>query len=211
MKDVNFRAYLNSFMVFAFFLVFNLFSNDLSFWKNVSKAMAVASVVLIGITLLLGPLSRFFPNHFRHDLVYRKPLGLAGFAFGLLHGLVAFFNTYGGDLLFTFSEANKNFLPAVYGTVALLILVALAITSTPGAIKKLGFANWKTLQRTGYIAMVFIILHFALLGNGYFLNSTFGKAVFIFGITVLVAKVIVIVLGMKKKHSKEEIKSLSEK
>ncbi|MFH1390797.1 MAG: ferric reductase-like transmembrane domain-containing protein [Candidatus Diapherotrites archaeon] len=209
MHSYDFRAYTNSFLVFLFFLTYNIFTNDLLLLKNISKASAVAATILIAITLILGPLSRFFPKHFRHDLVFRKPLGLAGFGFAVLHVAVSVVNTYNSDLFFIFSEANSNFLPAVYGTVALLIIIALAITSTPKSIKNMGFAKWKIFQRTAYIALIFTIMHFVYVGNGYFLKSTIGKSVLALALIALVFKAITIILGKKKKHSAKEIGHLT--
>ncbi|HZX33995.1 MAG TPA: ferric reductase-like transmembrane domain-containing protein [archaeon] len=209
MRVHEFRSYINSFMVFAFFLAFNLLTNDLGLLKNVSKAAAVAGTILIAITLLLGPLSRFFPGHFRHDLIYRKPLGIAGFFFAAVHVVVAFFNSYNADIYYIFSESNPNFLPAVYGTVAFLILIALALTSTASAIKNMGFRKWKMLQRTGYIALALIMLHFATLGGGYFLKTNTGKTLLALGIIAIAAKILVLLLDIPKKHSKEEIKHLT--
>ncbi|MCR4335379.1 MAG: ferric reductase-like transmembrane domain-containing protein [archaeon] len=209
MHSHEFRAYANSFLVFLFFLTFNIFTNDFLLLKNMSKASAVTATILIAITLLLGPLSRFFPKQFRYDLVYRKPLGLAGFGFAVIHATIVFFNTYNTDLFYIFSESNPNFIPVVYGTVALLILIALACTSAPKSIKNMGFEKWKTFQRTGYIALIFVILHFASLGNGYFLKSTIGKTVFALALIALVFKAISIILKKQKMHSSKEIEHLT--
>jgi len=205
----QFKSYVNSILLFLIFLTYNIFSNDFVLLENINKASAVVATILIAITLLLGPLSRFFPKHFRHDLIYRKPLGLAGFGFGALHVIVTFFNTYNADLVYIFSEANPNFLPVVYGTVALLIIVALAITSKKKSIKNLGFVNWKTFQRTAYIALAFIMLHFAFVGEGYFLKSNIGKTVLVLGALAILLKIVTIALRKGKKHSRQEIEHLT--
>ena len=203
------RAVVLSALVFLLLFFINISSNTLPVLKNVSKASAVTATLLIAVTLFLGPLSRFFPGYFKHDLIYRKFLGLSGFFFALLHALAAFVGTYKADIFLVFSVANPNFYPAVFGAIGLLVLFALAATSTAHAIKKLTFNNWKFLQRLGYLSLVFVVLHFVFVGNGYFLKSVAGQALLVFSFMVVVAKLLAIAAGLPKEHSKEEIKHLT--
>tara|TARA_Y100000310_G_C20703935_1_gene832867 strand:+ start:5605 stop:6240 length:636 start_codon:yes stop_codon:yes gene_type:complete len=205
----QFRIYINSFLVFLFFLIYNIFSNDLNFLTNLANAAAVASVILISITLLLGPLSRFFPSYFKHDLIFRKPMGISGFYFWILYFIVIFFNNYNANLFFMFSQANENLLATIFGTVALLILLAIVIITLPRIVKKIGFKKWKSTQRAAYIALVFIVLHFIYFENGYFLKSNLGKTVLILSLTTFAFKLLSLALKKKKKHSKLEITHLT--
>ena len=205
------RAYANSMMVFLFYLTFHIFTNDFGLLKNISKASADAATILIAITLLLGPLSRFFSKHFRHDLIYRKPIGIAGVFFAVLHVIVAFVNTYNADLVYMYNPASPNFFAVIFCTLSILVLAISAVTSTKGAVKKLGFKKWKTLQRTAYIAILFGAIHFSLVGNGYFLRTTTGKALLGLVIIALAAKIVVILLNKKKTHSKLEKDYLTKK
>ncbi|MEO6026939.1 MAG: ferric reductase-like transmembrane domain-containing protein, partial [Candidatus Binatia bacterium] len=46
------------------------------------------------------------------------------------------------------------------GFAAFVLLVPLALTSTNGAVRRLGFARWKLLHRLAYVAPALVVLHF---------------------------------------------------
>ncbi len=201
----EFRAYVNSFLVLAFFLTFNLLSkNGFGFWENVARSCLIASTILISIVLLLGPLSRLFPKKFSHDLLYRKPLGLAGTLLALVYFLIVVFNTYRLDLGFQFSAANPDFFAWVFWALALIILLVLSVMSLPYYIRRLGFGNWKTLQIIGYSALVFMGLHLMAVNGGYFLGTISGRSVFALVVMTLIFKTLAILFGITKRHSKFE-------
>lgn len=193
----EFRSYANGVLVFLFFYVFNTMTNDLSVLENLGKATVITAIILISLTLLLGPLSRFFPKQFRHDLVYRKPLGLSGYFFVLAYGVI------------NFSILTRELLPTVFWTIALIILSFQAAGVSPRAIKLMGFEKWKKLQIVGYIALAFMVLSFVSIGGGSFLKTTIGKSVLTLALITIGMKVLVITLGKKKKHSKFEINHLT--
>lgn len=90
---------------------------------------------------------------------FQRPLGLFAFAYAALHFLTyALLDQAGawgqipGDLV------KRPFI--VVGMLALLILLALAITSTKGWQKRLK-RNWKRLHRLVYLAALLGVLHFA--------------------------------------------------
>ncbi|HLC79560.1 MAG TPA: ferric reductase-like transmembrane domain-containing protein [archaeon] len=130
--------------------------------RELNKVAALASIGLLAIAFLLGPLSKIIPHTFAPMIYARKPIGLAGFVLGLAHGAYSFFVIYGGSLEKTFFE-NPKMLGAVLGIIGLFIFFLMAITSTEKAVKKMGYARWKTLQRTGYIALFFVVAHFIIL------------------------------------------------
>ncbi|GEM_PF-5293804 len=206
----EFRAYVNSFLMLAFFLTFNLLSkNGFGFWENTARSLLVSSIILISIVLILGPLSRFFPKKFSHDLLYRKPLGIAGSLFAIGYFLIAAFNTYKLDLFYQFSAQNPDFIAWIFWVLALLILIALSVMSLPYYIRRLGFANWKTLQIIGYSALVFMGLHLMLINQGYFLGTVSGKTVFALSVITLMLKAVAILSGATKRHSKFESETLT--
>jgi sulfoxide reductase heme-binding subunit YedZ len=89
----------------------------------------------------------------------RKTLGLIGFTYASIHVL-----TYSvldqalawaaivDDIL------ERNFIAV--GLLAFLLLVPLAVTSTSGMLKRLGFARWKRLHRLAYVAAGLGVVHF---------------------------------------------------
>src|SRR3989344_3307824 len=54
-----------------------------------NKAIALAATILIGLSFLLGPLARFFPQTFVKHLSLRKQLGLFGFGMASLHAIMS--------------------------------------------------------------------------------------------------------------------------
>ncbi|HET6330311.1 MAG TPA: protein-methionine-sulfoxide reductase heme-binding subunit MsrQ [Holophagaceae bacterium] len=90
---------------------------------------------------------------------FQRPLGLFAFAYAVLHFLTyALLDQAGawgqipGDLV------KRPFI--VIGMLTLLILLALAITSTKGWQKRLK-RNWKRLHRLVYLAAILSVIHFA--------------------------------------------------
>lgn len=206
----EFRGYLNSFLVFLFFLTFNLLSkNGFGFWENAARSLLVSSAILVSIALLLGPLSRFFPQKFSHDLLYRKPLGIAGTIFAFLYFFIAAINTYHLDLLFMFSASNPDFLAWVFWVLTLIILGVLALASLPTNIKKLGFGNWKAMQVIGYAALLFMSLHLFFVHNNYFPTTISGKTVLSLALVTILMKALVVLLGAEKRHSSHEAEVLT--
>jgi sulfoxide reductase heme-binding subunit YedZ len=95
---------------------------------------------------------------FRQVLRVRRALGLYAFMYAGLH----FLTFVGLDYAFDFELLG----PAIFdqrfvivGFAALLLLVALALTSTRGWQKRLG-RNWKRLHKLVYLAGGLVIVHF---------------------------------------------------
>ncbi len=56
------------------------------------------------------------------------------------------------------SSATRKFIFA--GAATFTLLLPLALTSTNGAVRRLGFAGWKRLHRLAYVAGATGVLHF---------------------------------------------------
>jgi len=110
------------------------------------------------LTLAVTPLRRL---GWRTLAPYRRTFGLTAFAYAALH-----FSTFIGlDLGFDFAAVVEDIEKRPYITVgftAFLILLALALTSTRAAMKRLG-RRWTLLHRGIYLAAVLVIVHFAWL------------------------------------------------
>jgi sulfoxide reductase heme-binding subunit YedZ len=88
----------------------------------------------------------------------RKTLGLLAFGYAALHFLIYLFD-HGFDLtLMTEDVLKRPFITA--GFTALLLLVPLALTSTPRAVKRLGFQRWTRLHQLAYAAVSLGALHY---------------------------------------------------
>lgn len=91
--------------------------------------------------------------------VIRKSLGLWAFAYVALHFLVFVGLDYGFSLRFILEDGLPTKPYVVVGFAALLILLPLALTSTRGAMKRLG-RNWKRLHRWVYAAGILAVVHY---------------------------------------------------
>jgi sulfoxide reductase heme-binding subunit YedZ len=124
--------------------------------KEITTTTGRAALVLLLLSLACTPINMIFG--FRQVLRVRRALGLYAFMYAGLH----FLTFVGLDYAFDFGLLG----PAIFdqrfvivGFAALLLLVALALTSTRGWQKRLG-RNWKRLHKLVYLAGGLVIVHF---------------------------------------------------
>jgi sulfoxide reductase heme-binding subunit YedZ len=109
------------------------------------------------ITLCITPLRKILnqPKLVR----YRRMLGLFAFFYVCLHFLTWFVL----DKFFSFPEMWADIIKRRYITVGMLgfaMLIPLAITSTAGWVRRLGFARWQRLHRLIYFAVLAGVIHY---------------------------------------------------
>lgn len=145
-------------LVFGLFIfaVFYLYI----FWQGLpgalNKAVADAGIVLIGLSMLLSGLCYFW-DFVDTKIIYRKYLGLIGYAFALVHiGLS--FPTFDR---FLSPEGWEDGVPRapLAGFIATAIFTIMAMISNKFSIESLGGKSWRLILRTGYIGVVFVWLH----------------------------------------------------
>jgi sulfoxide reductase heme-binding subunit YedZ len=113
------------------------------------------TLLLLVLTLCVSPLRRLVES--ASLLRWRRPVGLAAFALGLLHLLVYVFLYQALDAAAIAEDIGKR--PyIVIGVLAWLILLALALTSTQSARRRMGL-RWVRLHRLVYVALVLGLLH----------------------------------------------------
>jgi sulfoxide reductase heme-binding subunit YedZ len=115
---------------------------------------------LLLITLTITPLRNLLN---RPQLTrFRRMLGLFAFFYAMLH-----LATWAWlDKQFDLSEMWKDILKRWYITVgmaALLGMTPLAITSTAGWVRRMGYKRWQTLHRTVYFCGAAGVIHYYLL------------------------------------------------
>ncbi|HWL89349.1 MAG TPA: ferric reductase-like transmembrane domain-containing protein, partial [Polyangiaceae bacterium] len=92
----------------------------------------------------------------------RRALGLYGFFYLCVHFTIFFGFDRGASVSSTVHEiVSRRYLQI--GTLALLLLVPLAITSTDAMVARLGAKRWKNLHRFAYLATSLGALHYYLL------------------------------------------------
>jgi len=93
-------------------------------------------------------------------ILTRRTLGVAAFGYAAFHfGLYVVGQKF--DLWKVASEIVLRFYLTI-GAVALIGLIALASTSTDGAVRRLGSARWNRLHKIVYAIAVIAIVHFLL-------------------------------------------------
>jgi sulfoxide reductase heme-binding subunit YedZ len=121
--------------------------NQLGLWTLI---LLLATLACTPLKLVLG---------WNWPLQVRRLLGLCAFAYVCMHFLVYLVL----DQFFAWDEIWKDIAKRKFITVgfaAFLLLIPLAITSTKGMVKRLGFARWKRLHRLVYVAATLGIIHF---------------------------------------------------
>jgi len=125
--------------------------------EAVQHRLGFWTLTLLAATLAATPL---------HDLAglawpvrLRRLLGLAAFGYASLHFLWWLVVDQGLALDAVAADVAKRPFIMV-GLAALLLLLPLAITSTDGWVRRLGYRAWKRLHRLAYPAALLGVLHF---------------------------------------------------
>jgi sulfoxide reductase heme-binding subunit YedZ len=122
--------------------------NRLGFW----------TITLLALSLVPTPAWDLFRVGWPQRL--RRVLGVTAFAYALLH----FLFYVGVDKFFDWATISKDLTKRPFlmvGFAAFLCLAPLALTSTDGWVKRLGFRRWKLLHRLAYAAAALAVVHFA--------------------------------------------------
>jgi sulfoxide reductase heme-binding subunit YedZ len=145
-------------------LLIRWLGNDLGFnpIQEVERFTGRTALIFLLLSLAITPLRLLTKQPGLWAM--RKHLGLYAFKYALLH-LVIYLAV---DLRFAWQEfinsiiSNRFFL---VGSIAFVILLALAITSAPGMSKRMR-NGWYWLHRLVYIATALVLLHFAWVDKG---------------------------------------------
>ena len=124
------------------------------------------------ITLAVTPLRLLF--HQPQLVRFRRMLGLFAFFYAMLH----FTTWFCLDKFFDFQEMGKDILKRPFitlGLAAVVMLIPLAITSTNGWVRRLGFKRWQRLHRLVYgIALLGVIHYYWLVKSDVRLPLLYG-------------------------------------
>ncbi len=112
------------------------------------------AVNLLLVTLSMTPLQKWTRKPF---VVHRRALGLWAFAYAALHVFVFYSLILDGDLsVFGRELVRRPYI--VLGALAVIVLVALAVTSNEYSMRRLR-KRWKALHKWVYVAAVLAIVH----------------------------------------------------
>ncbi len=142
-------------------LIWDIVQDQLSFnpIQDITARTGRTALTLLLVALACTPANTLFG--FRRALTVRRALGLYAFLYAGLHFLTFTLLDYGLDLVQIGNTiAEKRFV--LVGFAAFVILLALAITSTKGWMKRLG-KKWRSLHRLIYLAALLAVVHFVWL------------------------------------------------
>ena len=126
--------------------------------RHIQHVTGIACLTLLLVTLTVTPLRRWL--HLGELIKVRRMLGLWAFTYGLLHLLTYLVFDQSLDPARILADTVKH--PRIYfGFAAFLILLALALTSTDAAVRRMG-KRWVRLHRWIYAAVVLGVIHFAM-------------------------------------------------
>lgn len=142
--------------------------NDLEPLHSWNRAFADVSLFMLGIVLLMGPLSYFY-KPLQKQIVWRRTLGIWSAIYALLHTIVILDGWVEWNLerlFFLFTPKGQPWilhpgfaLANTVGILALIYYLMLTVTSNDWSIKLLGKKSWKYLQQKTTVLYTLVILH----------------------------------------------------
>lgn len=119
--------------------------------------LGITALVLLVATMACSPAKQLLG--WTWPVRVRRELGLFAFFYACLHFATYLFLDKVVDLGAIVGDiAERPFITV--GFVALVLLVPLAVTSTTGWIKRLGYRRWQRLHQLIYLAGVLAVVHF---------------------------------------------------
>lgn len=115
------------------------------------------AMILLLLCLAATPL--YIVTGFRQGITVRRALGLYAFLYAAIHFANFIALDYGFDLQFILDDGIQTKPYILVGLTALLMLLALAVTSTKGWQRRLK-RNWTRLHALIYPVGVLVMLHF---------------------------------------------------
>ena len=121
------------------------------------RALGDWALRFLCVALAITPLRQWL--HGPQLAAYRRMWGLYAFFYASLHWLAYVVFDMGLDVAAIVADLPKRPFILV-GTLAWLLLLALAITSIPALVRRLGGRRWQRLHKAVYAVAVLAVLHF---------------------------------------------------
>ena len=125
-----------------------------------TTSTGMLTLIFLSLTVAITPLRKIFGVNSLVKL--RRMLGLFAFFYGALHLLTYIWF----DRLFNFISVGQDVVRRpfiLFGMIAFLLMVPLAITSTNKMVKRLGGKRWAKLHRLVYVSAIAGVVHFWML------------------------------------------------
>lgn len=176
-------------------LIFYLLWNKLDAITFTADATGYISMILLVISLLIGPVNLFLKKSNPPSSYFRRDLGIYAGILAIVHSITGLFvhlrgqmwqyffyhTDQGYTLRFDdFGWANET------GLMAALLVILLLATSNDYSIKKLKPLKWKNIQRLTYVMFILVLFHclyYRIIGNN--LNRVYSLYLPMLGIILL--------------------------
>lgn len=117
----------------------------------------MTTLIFLMLTLSVTPVRKI--TGWNWLLPFRRMLGLYAFFYACVHFMLFFSLDRSFSVSGTLSEmVKRKYL--IVGSIGLLVMVPLAITSTNAMIKRLGGKRWRALHRLAYVAGIAGVIHY---------------------------------------------------
>ncbi|MEI6046786.1 MAG: ferric reductase-like transmembrane domain-containing protein [Chloroflexota bacterium] len=146
-----------------------LYAPNSSLSEVLTIGMGYVALLLLALTLLIGPLNLWRKRRNPVNLNLRRDVGIWSALTGLLHVLFSFQLPQDGDPLSYFfaksptgyapPEPNLASLSNYTGLIATVIMLALLVTSNQLSLRYLKGKRWKLVQRFNYPLVVLVLIH----------------------------------------------------
>ncbi len=160
------------------------------------RALGDWALRFLCVALAITPLRQWL--HWPQLAAYRRMSGLYAFFYASLHWLAYVVFDMGLDVAAIVADLPKRPFILV-GTLAWLLLLALAITSIPALMRRLGGRRWQRLHKAVYAVAVLAVLHFWWMRAG---KNHFGE-VWLYG-SILAGLLLARVLWALRKRPQRE-------
>lgn len=164
------------------------------------KTSGLLAISLLGVTLVIGPLTRLFPQ-LDNLKAYRKFWGILSFVIALVHVALVFIFYYKFSIWRFVDFSHPKYPGILSGLLALVILLLVTLTSNQRALTKLSPKQWKIIQTTSYLALFLAIVHFYLMetvDGVLIIKRVAGQITYVFSILVILARILILFLPGKK-------------
>lgn len=186
--------------IVLFWLYFQFYNFGQFTPREMIKTTGLLAIVLLSLTLLIGPACKFFPA-LEVLKAHRKFWGISAFLAALTHTTLVFVYYYKLNFLKFVDFSNPKYLGILAGLLALSILAIVTVTSTKKAVELLSPGIWKIIQTTAYLALILAVLHFYIVESKdgvLVIKKLLGQITFGFAILVVSLRMVILFLGGKK-------------
>lgn len=189
MMDGKLKIHVTAFALIIFILAAGNALGDSVQRRNVLYVSGFGFLALLSLLFVFSIplLLRFRRNaltvYLRSNIRW---IGIYAFIFALIHIALVFHFFFGWDIGKLAQNPNSLFLSL--GSLAFLILAAMAATSTDWAMRKLG-RHWKTLHNLGFVALILVLVHSFNIGLVFMNQMAIAALIILLGAIFVVQKI----------------------